>query len=440
MNKLQDNKSIPLAVALSALLSATPLAAAPTLAPDPVFGSAGVSALATTSYESFVASVPTADGKTLAIGNLGTNLGSDLLLARFLADGRLDESFGIEGQSALDLGARDDAARAGLALADGRLLVVGQSGSRPLVAAFTADGNLDQSFGNLGRVRLALSNAALGSFVALVRLADGSLLAGGDALVGGEQRPLLARLGADGRLDTGFDHDGVLVMDDMLGQASAIAPAADGGAFIAVHARGGLRVVRISAAGTLDAGFGVGGIAEVPSADHSPVVALVQDGAQLVLAERALGRLTQLAVDGRSQRQSFLLADGELAALARAPDGVWVAGLERVVAGRIVAQAAVLTVGADAAPVLGASLAIAADGERLVAVRAVDASQAGRVRFAGYQFSGGQTDAWLASLALQAGPVAVAAVANRPVAAAPLPKFCSKRKLNKKKMRICGRV
>jgi len=98
-----------------------------------------------------------ADGTLLCATGVGPVGASDSLLVRFLADGRLDATFGAGGRVILDLGG-NDAFRTVVALPDGRLAAAGSrtndAGDLDFsLAVLARDGTLDASAGsNVGRL------------------------------------------------------------------------------------------------------------------------------------------------------------------------------------------------------------------------------------------------------------------------------------------------
>lgn len=144
-----------------------------------------------------------------------------LALVRFLADGRLDPSFGSGGTARLRLPGLGDPGRAGAALAPGGTIVLAGprlflTGSRVdaielVVARYTADGRLDRSFGRNGVARTGrLAGWSAGGRVAVqpdgkvVLVARGRTRSGGAGLA-------VVRLGRGGRLDRTFSADGLAV-------------------------------------------------------------------------------------------------------------------------------------------------------------------------------------------------------------------------------------
>ncbi len=194
------------------------------------------------------------DGKVLLGGGFrmvnGVSRGN---IARLNADGSLDNFF----QDGL-AGAERDGVFSVLGQSDGRVLIGGLFATvngvgRNHIARLNADGTLDGSFQN----ELAGTD---GSVASIAVQSDAKVLLGGTfASVNGVIRRNMARLNADGTLDSGFEN-GVAGPD---GTVSAIARQSDGkllvgGRFGSVHgvSRGG--IARLNANGTLDSGFDQG--------------------------------------------------------------------------------------------------------------------------------------------------------------------------------------
>ncbi len=123
---------------------------------DPTFGNGGKVITDFGSGESANAIVLQPDGKLIVAG--GTNaLTGDFLIVRYNGNGSLDTSFGNGGRVSTDFGAVDRAAAVVLQ-PDGKIVAAGNSSSsgfsfRDLVLArYNADGSLDSTFGNGGKV------------------------------------------------------------------------------------------------------------------------------------------------------------------------------------------------------------------------------------------------------------------------------------------------
>jgi uncharacterized delta-60 repeat protein len=165
-----------------------------------------------------------ADGKIVAFGYSYDQLPFGRVrfaLARYTLRGRLDRSFGRGGKVQTDFGARSSAYGDAVAIQpDGKIVAVGADfrGSRTdfALARYNADGTLDRSFGQGGRVVTKVGDGSSDPS-ALVVQPDGKLVAAGSA--GGNFA--LVRYGADGKLDPSFGSGGTVVMD--AGDVSALA-------------------------------------------------------------------------------------------------------------------------------------------------------------------------------------------------------------------------
>ena len=146
-----------------------------------------------------------ADGKIVVAGSVAVAMhGNQLGLARFLPNGRPDTGFGTDGTVMTNFAVLGGAA---LTLApDGKIVVAcGLNGPRDFgVGRYDTDGSLDATFGDGGKVRTKLLFGSRAT--AVVVQPDGKTVAGGSS--GGDFA--LVRYAADGTLDTGFGHAGIV--------------------------------------------------------------------------------------------------------------------------------------------------------------------------------------------------------------------------------------
>ncbi|WP_329275113.1 calcium-binding protein [Streptomyces sp. NBC_00691] len=194
--------------------------------------------------------------------------------------------------------------RAGVPAALGMALVLALPGT-----ALAAPGDLDPTFGVGGRVTTPVTGFAEGHDIA--RQADGKLVVVGLSEAGFA----LARYGTDGGLDTGFGGDGTVTSDFGGGTHTANAVAiqpSDGKIVVAgttevIAEEGGgccfFSVARYNTDGSLDTGFGDGGLVRVEefggSADGADVA--VQPDGRIVAAGKGGGggfALVRLGTDG----------------------------------------------------------------------------------------------------------------------------------------------
>ncbi len=289
------------------------------------------------------------DGKIVAGGNALTDDSVSGVLARFNLNGSLDTSFGSQGKVIVDNFAGIDV----LALqSDGKLVAGGGAGSGVALLRFNPDGGLDANFGSGGKVTTGGM-----SILALAIQPDSKIVAGGvrnkrasDAYTFG-----VMRFNPDGSLDEGFGSGGVVTADfgsdfavaislvlqsdgKIVAAGKADVRSAPGSATSLVNA---FAIARFNLNGSLDAGFGVGGLVttQFTQAEVHAVVTL-EEGKIL-----ALGRDTQAGGDylattryngdgtldlsfgsrGKLASPFFVENGGRLKTVEMAPDGSLVA-------------------------------------------------------------------------------------------------------------------
>jgi uncharacterized delta-60 repeat protein len=153
------------------------------------------------------------DGKIIAVGTIGNPIGNqDFALARYGADGQLDSSFGNGGKVTTDL-TSDDGANAVHLTSDGKILVAGTSfcltfpcpAREFILLRYNQNGSLDPTFGDGGKVTTDFKIRDVGN--ALDIGPDGKIVIAGfaDADCSGSCPVFaLARYNANGSLDTTF--------------------------------------------------------------------------------------------------------------------------------------------------------------------------------------------------------------------------------------------
>lgn len=264
--------------------------------PDTTFGSGGKtvvdfgSALTNVSGKGLVIQ---ADGRIVELVSGTTSSGSTTTpvygLARVTSAGALDPSFGNGGTVVSTIGS---VAPAGLRLeGDGKILVAANGDHQFVLARYTADGAVDNSFGS-GGVALRTLPGPDG------RVVDLTLEAGKPVLVGTVQPPgayhdvALARYDLDGTPDASYGTGG-LVLTELQGLTNdtATALAVQGDGKILEVGNNGLdfALARYTADGSLDTTFGGGTVTtdfgDTP--DQATRVALQDDGKVLVAGTSA---------------------------------------------------------------------------------------------------------------------------------------------------------
>jgi uncharacterized delta-60 repeat protein len=234
------------------------------------------------------------DGKIVAAGSTASSGDApQFAVARYLPHGTLDPTFGDDGRVLPIVGVPGIATDVAVA-PDGTIVVVGDGGPGFVVVRLGPDGRQDESFGEGG----AASSPGFITEADLAIQPDGKILVAGTVF--GQSTTMLGvvRYQADGTLDATFGDHGVA--------ASGIGPSNDaralllqpdgtilvGGSGQPDDAAMRFLVVRHLPDGSLDAGFGDGGIVQT---DVTPgrlsritALALREDGAVLALGSAGL--------------------------------------------------------------------------------------------------------------------------------------------------------
>lgn len=241
---------------------------------DPSFGSGGRATTAVSSGEdaAFAVAIQN-DGKIVTAGFAMAYM--DFALVRYNADGSLDMAFGVGGIVRTDFNGGSDSASAILIQPDGKIIAAGEAITPPSInphfamARYNTDGSLDATFGSGGKV---VFNASLtGDHIAALALqSDGRILAAGyadnPALPPSDASDFaIARFMTNGNVDVTFGVAGITTVD-FIGKndfANALIIQPDGtilvaGAMTSPYLQK-IGLVRLTAAGMLDPGFGTGG-------------------------------------------------------------------------------------------------------------------------------------------------------------------------------------
>jgi len=211
------------------------------------------------------------DEKLVAAGWFATTVGESIGLARYLPDGRLDTDFNTDGRVTTQFdGASYAEAQALLVQPDGKLVVAGfnnASGTADFaLVRYLPNGALDNEFSGNGKVTTPVGGSDDAAY-ALALQPDGKLVAGGRA-----GRPstdsdfALVRYLSDGRLDGTFSEDGKLTTPVSKGKDNVLSVLVqpDGklvaGGYANATGTTDFALARYASDGSLDGGFGVGGI------------------------------------------------------------------------------------------------------------------------------------------------------------------------------------
>ncbi len=261
----------------------------------------------------------TANGKIVVAGfaRSGTDQGPDSILEdfaleRYEADGTLDPTFGTGGDTFTDFGGSQDRASDVLIQPNGKIVAAGGTCTGVnfdvcdfALARFQPNGSPDPSFGSGGKVITHFAGLSTLAFSIAVQ-PSGKIVAAGFAFGGSGFDFALARYHADGTLDAGFGSGGMVTTDlasgDDFGNAVVVLPTgkivAAGAAFSGTTFD--LALVGYTASGALDRSFGVGGkvFTDLGSTDDE-----IQD-----LALQADGRIVALGETFDATGVAFALA------------------------------------------------------------------------------------------------------------------------------------
>ena len=269
------------------------------------------------------------DGKIVLVGGLR--------MARYLANGALDDSFGKAGVVNLVFnGGLVNEAHGVTIQPNGRILVVGVTrvGAQDdfAVNRYLTGGTLDESFDGDGKVSTDFSGSVNRAYAALVQ-PDGRIVVAGHAStmtpLGGDNDFAVARYTAAGALDGSFSGDGRVTVNiggrTDLGYAAALQP----GGRIVVAGRvadsGGespdIGLVGLDDTGALDSGFGVAGVTRTDfgSWDEASDIALAPDGSILVSTQTVVAPGTFVLAAARYSADGQLDGGFGTAGLATAP-------------------------------------------------------------------------------------------------------------------------
>lgn len=204
------------------------------------------------------------DGRILVAGSENTMDGRRMTVVRLNANGTLHTAFGTSGRATIPMNANGDTEALCMVLrSDGSIILAGawtDQFSTALMAKVDANGTEDAAFSQAANAALVSVNA---TFIHdLVLLPDGRLLASG----GTGSEVFILRLMPDGSLDASFGNNGqAQVTLSSTAIVGSMRSASDGRIVLVGNKTvGDLRqalIVQLDSTGTLDPGFGTGGIA-----------------------------------------------------------------------------------------------------------------------------------------------------------------------------------
>lgn len=247
---------------------------------------------------------------------------NDFALVRYLADGTLDTTFDTDGKLTTAIGTGNDAINALALQGDGKIVAAGTAfigvNNNFALARYTSAGVLDTTFDGDGKLSTAVGTGS--SFGKAVQVqSDGKILVAGMASNGSDFDFALVRYNTNGSLDTTFDTDGMVMTPVGSGHdvANAMMIQSDGkilvvGGTITGTPAGVFSIVRYNTDGSLDSGFGLGGIVtavigDAGNNDSQALAVLAQSDGKIVV-----GGFVYSVENNRDFALARFLADGSL--------------------------------------------------------------------------------------------------------------------------------
>jgi uncharacterized delta-60 repeat protein len=281
------------------------------------------------------------DGKIVVAGQSSNGSGntSDFTVARYLANGSLDSSFGTGGKVITAVGVGDDTLNALKIQTDGKILVCGYGAISTLdveIVRYNSNGTLDNTFGSFGKVATDVAGGDDGAF-GMTLQSDGKIIITGYASVSSNPDVAVLRYNPNGTLDSTFGSGGKVTTPIGLTVDYGIGVAVDASGKITVGANSfsgsaaEFAAVRYLSNGALDTSFGFGGktILDVSSGeDTAAALALDSFGRAVIVGNSSnLFGIVRLQGDLASVRTPFDFdGDGktDLAIFRPAPGEWWI--------------------------------------------------------------------------------------------------------------------
>jgi uncharacterized delta-60 repeat protein len=299
--------------------------------PDSGFGSNGiVTTQVGVDFDAGLAVVQQGDGKLAVAGYSG----SDLAVLRYALNGDPDATFNTTGFVTTTVGSISSAHA--IVQQGTSLVVAGQSDNDIVLVRYDSGGTVDATFGGgSGPVTTPVgSGAAMGN--ALVQDASGRLVVAGASNNGTDNDFALVRYSADGVPDGGFGTSGIVTTpigsgDDV---ANGLQTDAEGHLVAAGSSSNGtnldIALVRYDDDGTPDSLFGTAGIVTTPigSGDDQALALTTQSDRKLVVAGVTATGLGTTAVAVARYRTDYACGQGPPTGTYSCDDGLFCNGAD----------------------------------------------------------------------------------------------------------------
>ncbi len=246
------------------------------------------------------------DGKIVVAGSAIESVGGsfDFALARLTTGAALDSSFATDNSGKVHYGVHneDEEGKALAMQSDGKLVVVGAHDGAGNIVRFSAAGVPDAGYGSNGEV---LVNSCKNFNAVAVQSDDKIIAAGVQAGQGANNNFCVARLSVNGTMDSGFGTGGIAVASwggfDSIPYAVAIQK--DGKILVGGKGKSGgmnlFSIVRFTSVGVIDTTYDTDGIAETligAGASEIHGLALQSDGKVVAVGKSAKSADTSIAL------------------------------------------------------------------------------------------------------------------------------------------------
>lgn len=233
------------------------------------FGSNGFASISFDANDRANAVAVQTNGKILVAGKAANSSHYNLVVVRYNANGTLDNTFGIAGTAILEIDFFDSEATSIAYQTDGKILVTGLShdqfndGFFAILARFNANGTIDNTFGTNGMMDLPAGNDYYGKIIKIQQDSKILITCISSSETGNFK---LLRLESNGNIDNTFDTDGMVetAVGTISSFANSMALQSDNKIVVSGSAKvNGIDVfamVRYNQNGSLDTSFDTDGI------------------------------------------------------------------------------------------------------------------------------------------------------------------------------------
>lgn len=253
---------------------------------DNTFGTNGI--VKTVSLQEAFEMVIQPDDKIIVVGSVN-NTTTDMAIARYNANGSLDNTFGTNGIVTIDFNNGNDDASAVVLQQDGKIVVVGRAqqssaNSNYDIAAIRLlpNGTLDNTFATNGKFQLDVDGYAYDYALDVALQNDGKIVIVAMAGTNMFNKNAVIRLNTNGTLDNSFDGDGILKAfsypGGIMSSIHSVAIQQDGKILIGGSNTNNFAVARLNSNGSTDNTYATNGGITIPEMATESKIYLQDDG------------------------------------------------------------------------------------------------------------------------------------------------------------------